>query len=45
MKEDFMNLIEDMKKDPKSYLLITVYIGILFFFMLVFESIFYEIAL
>ncbi len=45
MKEDFINLVEDMKKNPKSYLLITGYIGVLFFFMWVFESIFYEIAL
>lgn len=45
MKEDFMNLVEDMKKDPKTYLLMTGYISVLFFFMLVFESIFYVMPL
>lgn len=45
MKEDFMNLIEDMKKNPKSYLLMTGCISALFFLMWVFESVFYEIPL
>ena len=45
MKEDFMILVEDMKKDPKSYLLMTVYISVLFFLIWVFESVFYEIPL
>lgn len=45
MKEDFMNLVEDMKKDPKSYLMMTGSISALFFLMWVFESIFYEIPL
>jgi hypothetical protein len=45
MKEDFMNLVEDMKKNPKTYLLMAGCISALFFLMWVFESIFYEISL
>lgn len=43
MKEDFINLIKDMKKDPKTYLLMAGCISAFFFLVWIFESIFCEI--